>query len=48
MNRGISEVTKRELVQAVAGPGRLANQSEKGQIMDEIVKLKKYHRKYTI
>ncbi len=48
MKRGISEVTRRELVQAIAEQYRYATRSEKGRILDKFVKLTKYHRKHAI
>ena len=48
MKRGISESTKRELVKAIVMRYRRATRSEKGRILDEFVKVTRYHRKHAI
>lgn len=48
MERGISGNTRRELIGALSERYRQANRSEKGRILDELVKLTKCHRKHAI
>ena len=48
MGRGISSNTRRELIGALSERYRQTSRSEKGRILDEFVKLTKYHRKHAI
>ena len=48
MKRGISEATRRKLVEAIAVQYQRATRSEEGRILDEYVKLTRYHRKHAI
>ena len=47
MKRGISSNTRHELIGALSERYRKGSRSEKGKILDELVKLTKFHRKHT-
>ena len=47
MKRGISSNTRHELIGALSERYRQGSRSEKGKILDELVKLTKFHRKHT-
>ena len=46
MKRGISSNTRHELIGALSERYRQGSRSEKGKILDELVKLTKSHRKH--
>ena len=48
MKRGISSNARHELIGALSERYRQGSRSEKGKILDELVKLTKFHRKHTI
>ena len=48
MKGGISSNTRHELLGALSERYRQGSRSEKGKILDELVKLTKFHRKHTI
>ena len=48
MQRGLSRSAQRELVQALSRRYKVANRDEKGRMLDEFVKLTKFHRKYAL
>jgi len=48
MKRGISSNTRHELIEALSERYRQGSRSEKGKILDELVKLTKSHRKHAV
>lgn len=48
MKRGISSNTRHELIGVLSERYRQGSRSEKGKILDELVKLTKFHRKHAI
>jgi hypothetical protein len=48
MRRDLSRTAQRELIQALSQHYRTATKTEKGQILDQFVKLTRCHRKYAV
>jgi len=48
MRRDLSRTAQRELIQALSQQYRTATKTEKGQILDQFVKLTRCHRKYAV